>query len=158
MWRAWQGGAAQPREWILSTPCRVELSTVGSYAAWHENYVCIFISPALLVCHETQPDSSLPPGRSRAGHPLRRVGQMLARESADSSCARRSQATYARTGAGPLLEHLCHRPALGLRCDLYGIRYSTRNERWDFATMEAAVQSSLHASKHILHWIKLTNI
>lgn len=35
----------------------------GPDLSWHRNYVCIFIFPALLVCHQTCPDSSCPPGR-----------------------------------------------------------------------------------------------
>lgn len=35
----------------------------GPYLSWHGNYVCIFIFPALLVRHQTCPDSSCPPGR-----------------------------------------------------------------------------------------------
>lgn len=35
----------------------------GPYLSWHGNYVCIFLFPALLVCHQTCPDSCCPPGR-----------------------------------------------------------------------------------------------
>lgn len=79
---AGKGGPRRSEEQTLSVPCRVHLTKDGPYAAWHGNYVCIFIFPMLLVHQQTQCDSSFPPGRNKAS----RLGQMLAREAAHSPC------------------------------------------------------------------------
>lgn len=103
----------------------------GRYLSWHGNYVCIFIFPALLVCHQTCPDSSCPPGRpgsprapSRAPPPT--LCPMLPRYATDARqlvcrlCgAGRLLETDARATVGPRLRICVTGPALGPRCDLY---------------------------------------
>lgn len=79
---AGKGGMRRSEEQTLSAPCRMHLTKDGPYAAWHGNYVCIFIFPVPLVHKQTPCDSSFPPGSSKAS----RLGQMLAREAAHSPC------------------------------------------------------------------------
>ena len=51
----------------------------GPYLSWHGNYVCIFIFPALLVRHQTCPDSSCPPGRLGTNPPPPNLPSVLCR-------------------------------------------------------------------------------
>lgn len=69
----------------------------GPYPSWHRNYVCIF--PALLVHHQTCPDSSCPPGRPPPPRPPSPTHPVLRRLAPDAS-----QLVCRLCGAGRLLE------------------------------------------------------